>query len=750
MERQIVYVGAIPQDTDILLTNKNAMIGSGWIAQSVMGTGTLFYGLGCTPTGPATLTVNVAPGCVFSQQNIDNSAYGSLTSDTSHQIVKVGINKGTLNFSCPAPVTSGQSVVYLIQAAFVESDAGATVLPYYNAANPATPWAGPNNTGVSQNTIRQDICSITIKTGVAATTGTQVTPAPDVGFTALWAITVANGQSTVTSGNIAVVSGAPFITESLTQKISQTTADARYAQISQVQTDALDFALDTGTTNALVAALNPAVTTLTQGMGIVLTVAHNNNGASTLNLNGLGAKNITYQGNALQGGELVAGQNAAFSYNGATWNLMSVSANQSHVYTGGTSTGSANAQVVATVTPGGFSLIFGNIVTFTAGFTNTGATTANISSTGVITIKKKSSGGGLVDLAAGDLTSTQVYQIIYDGVFWELYSLSFPPSSTFFQVANNLSEGVPSTMRTNLGLGSAALLASSAVLQTANNLSDLANKTTAQTNLGVRNVLTGNATYFVSPTGNDSTGNGSSGSPWLTMQHAYNVVSGNLDLAGFAVTISVANGTYTGGVSVADELVGNTQGRSGLIFLGNTSVPDNCFINTASTNCFQAVDGGQFTVTGFKVATAGSGANGYGLHAYSGSSISFGALDFGACGQSHMTAGSCSFIQTTGAPYTISGNAITHIESAANSYIEAGVFGSNTVTLTGPPAFSGEFLYAYRNASIYYGSLTFVGSATGSRFTVATNGVVDTGTGTPNTYLPGNSNGTTASGGEAV
>ncbi len=357
MNRQVVFIGAIPQDTDLLLTNKNAMISDGWVAQSVLGNSTLFFGLACAPTYPATLTVNVAAGCVFSQQNIDNSAYGSLASDTAHQIVKIGINPGTLNFACPAPVTSGQSVVYLIQAAFVESDTGATVLPYYNAANPATPWAGPNNTGVSQNTLRQDICSLTIKTGVSATTGTQVTPAPDVGFTGLWAITVANAQSTVTSGNIAKVSGAPFITESLTQKISQTTADARYAQISQVQTGrALDFALDTGTANTLVAALTPVVTTLTQGMSIVITVANNNNGASTLNLNGLGAKNITYQGNALQGGELVAGQNAAFSYNGATWNLMSVSANQSHIYTGGTSTGSANAQVVTPVTPNaGFS-----------------------------------------------------------------------------------------------------------------------------------------------------------------------------------------------------------------------------------------------------------------------------------------------------------------------------------------------------------------------------------------------------------
>lgn len=58
-------------------------------------------------------------------------------------------------------------------------------------------------------------------------------------------------------------------------------------------------------------------------------------------------------------------------------------------------------------------------------------------------------------------------------------------SSAVFQVSNNLSEGNAATMRSNLGLGSAALLASSAVAQTANNLSDLASAATARTNLGL-------------------------------------------------------------------------------------------------------------------------------------------------------------------------------------------------------------------------------------------------------------------------
>jgi hypothetical protein len=59
---------------------------------------------------------------------------------------------------------------------------------------------------------------------------------------------------------------------------------------------------------------------------------------------------------------------------------------------------------------------------------------------------------------------------------------------------NNLSDLTSaSSARTNLGLGSAALLASSAVLQSANNLSDLASPASARTNLGLGTIATQNA-----------------------------------------------------------------------------------------------------------------------------------------------------------------------------------------------------------------------------------------------------------------
>ena len=211
MDRQIVYPGAIPLETDLLNTNKNAMIGLSKLAAAILGTSTFLNGLACTPTGPASLQVYVAPGEIYSLQNIDGTAYSSIAADTTHAILKQGISLDQLTLSCPAPVTAGQSVNYLIQVAYQDTDANAVVLPYYNSSNPAQAYAGPANSGATQNTVRKGVCAVSAKAGVAATTGTQTTPAPDAGYIGAFVVTVAYGQTQITAPNISTYAGAPFI-----------------------------------------------------------------------------------------------------------------------------------------------------------------------------------------------------------------------------------------------------------------------------------------------------------------------------------------------------------------------------------------------------------------------------------------------------------------------------------------------------------------------------------------------------------
>jgi len=211
MDRQIVYPGAIPLDTDVLNLERNVMIAEGFLAQGMFGTGTQVWGLSCGPTTPASMSILVGPGAIVSQQVVDQSAFGSLAADTTDALVKVGINLTSTTLTTTAPSSAGQSINYLIEASFLEEDTTPVVLPYYNASNPAQPYTGPSNSGAAQNTQRLQRVQLQLKAGTPANTGTQTTPAVDSGWVGLYVVTVAYGQTTVSTGNINAYPAAPFV-----------------------------------------------------------------------------------------------------------------------------------------------------------------------------------------------------------------------------------------------------------------------------------------------------------------------------------------------------------------------------------------------------------------------------------------------------------------------------------------------------------------------------------------------------------
>ncbi|HXT81274.1 MAG TPA: hypothetical protein VN702_17045 [Acetobacteraceae bacterium] len=210
MDRNLVYPGSIPLDTDILSMNRNFMIALGYLAKSVLGVGPAIDGLACSPTAPTSMSVTVGPGSLTQLSVVDVLTYGSLAPDST-PLVKSGLNLTATSFSLAAPTTSGQSINYLIQATLEEADANPVVLPYYNAANPSQPFSGPTNSGASQSTSRVQRVQFQLKPGVPATTGSQLTPAADSGWIGLYVISVAYGQTTVEAGAISVVPTAPFL-----------------------------------------------------------------------------------------------------------------------------------------------------------------------------------------------------------------------------------------------------------------------------------------------------------------------------------------------------------------------------------------------------------------------------------------------------------------------------------------------------------------------------------------------------------
>jgi hypothetical protein len=86
------------------------------------------------------------------------------------------------------------------------------------------------------------------------------------------------------------------------------------------------------------------------------------------------------------------------------------------LYSAGTSTGSANAQVIAA---SGFTLAAGKSINFTAGFSNSGAATLNAQSTGAVAIQKYVN-GALTALTGGEIAAGTNYTVAYNGSTYTL------------------------------------------------------------------------------------------------------------------------------------------------------------------------------------------------------------------------------------------------------------------------------------------------------------------------------------------
>ena len=262
----------------------------------------------------------------------------------------------------------------------------------------------------------------------------------------------------------------------------------------------------------------------------------------------------------------------------------------------------------------------------------------------------------------------------------------------------------------------------------------------------VRFRLGANTTFYVSTTGNDSNNGLAIASPWTTLQHAYNVLQEQYDLAGFVAIVQLADGTYTNNALNAIGSVTGCAGPGFIIFNGDSGTPSNVLITctTSSLNAFIASGGAQFTIQNMKVQASGSGACAVVTNNSGSIQINTGII-FGATNSVQIQANYGGFINV-GASYTIASGGSYHMQSNIQGVIF--ILSGITVTLTGTPAFSQAFADATVNGSITPVGVTYSGSATGSRYAATLNGVIVTGTSGGATYFPGNSAGTTATGGQ--
>lgn len=263
---------------------------------------------------------------------------------------------------------------------------------------------------------------------------------------------------------------------------------------------------------------------------------------------------------------------------------------------------------------------------------------------------------------------------------------------------------------------------------------------------GPREVLTADRTYYVRTDGSDSNDglSNTAGGAWATVQRALDVISGNIDFGGYAVTVQVADGAYapTSGTPVAN--IAPWVGGGALTIQGNASTPANVVLQSTSSDVIQVTKGalpGALTLKAFKVTSSTSGA---GINITQACAVNLDGLNFGSCAGQHLVCGTGAYV-TFVSNYTISGGALRHWNSNPFSWINCM---GKTITISGAPNFSSAFAvatFSYMNVS----GCTFSGSATGVRYLSIINGFMNTGGGGAS-YLPGDSAGSTATGGQYV
>lgn len=412
MDRSIIYTQEQPRTFDVLWAWRDTLFALAYLEQDLAGATTaVVSGVVATASSPASLVLHLSAGRIYEQAPIDATQYGSIPADTD-LVMQQGYAAAQAVTLTTSGLSSGQSRWALIEVAFSQvdvvraNDPTGGLLYYWNSDNPTVPFQGPGGNGQVQDTERQGVATIQVIYGSVATSGAEVPPSPSAGYVPLYLVDLAFGQTTVVQGQI-IVAGpsvganvpgnypyAPFLAGLLNSHHNGTPGQApkiKMIELANVSSAAAGSGISAGYSYAG----NP--NGHVAGVAAVVGVSPTDLCIDTTN-------NLLYfcstTGNAA----------------GAVWNPTT---GQQVNFSGGLSTGTANAQVVTPLTPGGFALTSGYSVTFTPGVTNTTATTLAAGGTAA-TACRKVSGASLVAFTGGEFTINIPVTVVFNGTFWVL------------------------------------------------------------------------------------------------------------------------------------------------------------------------------------------------------------------------------------------------------------------------------------------------------------------------------------------
>lgn len=107
--------------------------------------------------------------------------------------------------------------------------------------------------------------------------------------------------------------------------VGDASARTDYAKTSQVQDGAYSYSADTGSADTYVMTLSPAITAYATGAEYRFKAANTNTGASTLNINGVGATSIKKAGSSdVEAGDIPSGSVITVVYDGTNFQITGI------------------------------------------------------------------------------------------------------------------------------------------------------------------------------------------------------------------------------------------------------------------------------------------------------------------------------------------------------------------------------------------------------------------------------------------
>lgn len=427
MDRSITYAAEGLRSYDIAANLRRMLISTSQLTQDIFGsTTTVVGGFAITPTGPLSLSINLAAGRIYQLADVDATTFGTIPADLTVVEQQGWAAAQTLTLTT-AGLAAGQSQYALVQVIFSQTDGIPAddptngVLNFFNAANPQIPLVGPGGNSQPLNTVRKSLAVVSVVYGTAATTGSEAPPNPSAGNVPLYLVDLAYGQTQITSGQI--LTAGPSVGNNVPSNYPQAPflAGLLHSHHSGGLGQAPKIKLGSEVQGVLPLANLPA-SSANSGGGVSAAYAYggnpNSHVAGSAGTAGVSPPDTCYDLNT--GNIWVCTTTGSAST--AVWSQPGAASATAQNAWGGTAGGSANV-LTATTAPTFGSLVAGQMVTLIAGITNTGAATFAANALGAVAIRKRTS-SGLAALTGGELVATDQYTLQYDGTFWQILNLT--------------------------------------------------------------------------------------------------------------------------------------------------------------------------------------------------------------------------------------------------------------------------------------------------------------------------------------